>query len=115
MDERNDTAIITLCGDLSGANSGLARVRDTFRKASATGKAVHLDFSDAGKIDAGFLGLVLMLEKSTMRNGVALTADFAHETQRRIFTLHKVALAERPVSACAAATSDEIAPQKQTA
>lgn len=67
VERRADAVIVSLAGDAFEAV--LEPARRAFRDAAAAGLAVRLDFSRLGRIDGGFLGLLLMLEKSMVRAG----------------------------------------------
>jgi len=75
--------VIVLSGDLVA--SGREPVRKAFRTACADGGDVVLDLAAAGRIDASFLGLVLMLEKTLRRTGAAIRLSNASRAHRRLF------------------------------
>lgn len=81
-------AVIRIEGDcVHGAIEGLS---DTFRLASASGRATIIDLEKAGAIDAAFLGLVLMLEKRLRRSGLDLAIAGASAAHQRLIGAHKL-------------------------
>lgn len=74
--------VVSLSGDLVSGDFG--PIRRAFRAAAAARKTVILDFTGAGAVDLAFLGLVLMLEKASRRNGTALFVRGAAPTLRRL-------------------------------
>ena len=71
--------IVALGGDM--IRPALAEARAAFRAAAARGVDVILDLAAVARMDAAFLGLVLMLEKHVVRNGRALYVDGADRKQ----------------------------------
>lgn len=84
-----DATRIFLSGDLCADD--LAPVRAAFRAASRGAGRVILDFTNAGAIDAAFLGQVLMLEKAVRRRGAPLTVAGAPAPVRRMLKAHSMA------------------------
>lgn len=83
---RRDIEVIEFSGDLTAP--GLDEVRRAFREATARGRDVALDLGAAGRIDAAFIGLVLMLEKNLRAAGAAVRLADATRAQRRLFAAH---------------------------
>jgi N-acetylglucosaminyldiphosphoundecaprenol N-acetyl-beta-D-mannosaminyltransferase len=94
---------------VGGALDGL---RDPLRRLAATGRTVVLDLEKVGRIDAAFLGLVLMLEKRQRQLGEALSIAGANKVHRRAFRAHKMdyPFVDLHVPAPAAAVSRIAAP-----
>lgn len=67
VERRADAVIVSLAGD--AVEAGLTPARPALREAAAAGQTVLLDFSRLGRMDGGFLGLLLMLEKHAARAG----------------------------------------------
>jgi len=76
--------VVALSGDLTA--DGRAPLRKAFREACAEDGDVVLDLAAAGRIDASFLGLVLMLEKTLRRSGAAIRLANASRAHRRLFS-----------------------------
>ena len=89
---RDGSAVISLSGDLVA--QGRAPVRTAFRRAAAEGVDVVLDLERAGRLDASFFGLVLMLEKNLSRKGAAIRISGASRAHRRIFSANAMAYEE---------------------
>ncbi|HBS35809.1 MAG TPA: hypothetical protein DEA50_12145, partial [Parvularcula sp.] len=85
---------VLLSGDLCADD--LQPVRTAFRDASRAAGDVILDFTNAGRIDAAFLGQVLMLEKAARRRGAALFVDGAAAPVRRLLKAHSIAYPQAP-------------------
>lgn len=81
--------LVTLSGDLVAADR--ASLRDAFRRAAARGADTILDFAAVGRIDAAFLGLVLMLEKNLRAKGAAIRIANSSAAHRRILAAHAIA------------------------
>lgn len=81
-------AIVNLEGDLTAG--GLDEVRGAFRAAAEPAGDVVLDLGGAGRIDAAFLGLVLMLEKNLRAKGGAIVVANASGAHRRLFAAHSL-------------------------
>ncbi len=84
-------SVVILEGDL--VEDARAPVRAAFRRAVAlgsngAGRDVVLDFSAAGRIDAAFLGLVLMLEKNLRARGATIRVAGLSRRQRSILRAH---------------------------
>lgn len=101
------TCRLALSGDLvAGA---LDEVRRAFRDAATSGDRITLDLSAAGRIDAAFLGLVLMLEKVLGEKNGAIAVAGASPMHRRLLKAHAApypllsnddaTAAERPIAA----------------
>jgi N-acetylglucosaminyldiphosphoundecaprenol N-acetyl-beta-D-mannosaminyltransferase len=89
--------IIELAGDLTAANrEGL---RAALRAAALEGRDAVLDLRGAGRIDASFLGLTLMLEKNLTAQGAAIFLANAPRRHRRLFAAHSMNYAAAVVSA----------------
>lgn len=84
--EWRETGVVELAGDLTA--EGLEEVRRAFREAAARRRDVALDLGAAGRIDAAFIGLVLMLEKNLRAAGAAVLFADASPAQRRLFSAH---------------------------
>lgn len=85
---------VHLSGDLCADDLG--PVRAAFRAASRGAGDVILDFTKAGRVDAAFLGQVLMLEKSARRRGAAVMVAGAPAPLRRLLKAHSMAYAPAP-------------------
>jgi N-acetylglucosaminyldiphosphoundecaprenol N-acetyl-beta-D-mannosaminyltransferase len=85
---------IRLAGDLCAGD--LAPVRTAFRAASKGPGDVILDFSDAGAVDAAFLGLVLVLEKALRRRGATIRIAGDASSHRRLLKAHGMTYATAP-------------------
>lgn len=88
---------------------GLGEVRRAFREAARENVDVVLDLGKAGRIDAAFLGLVLMLEKNLRANGAGISIANASKRQRRLLAAHAM---DYPV---AAGMADKLAPDRRIA
>jgi N-acetylglucosaminyldiphosphoundecaprenol N-acetyl-beta-D-mannosaminyltransferase len=86
LGDRRDIVVVELSGDLTA--DSLEEVRRAFREAAARGRDVALDIGAAGRIDAAFIGLVLMLEKNLRAAGAAVLFADATRAQRRLFAAH---------------------------
>ncbi len=75
-------ARVLLSGDLCADD--LQAVRLAYRAASALDGDIIVDLTDAGAIDAAFLGLTLMLEKAARRRGAAVRIAGASASHRAI-------------------------------
>lgn len=97
-----DATRVLLSGDLCADDLG--PVRAAFRVAERGAGDVILDFTDAGAIDAAFLGLVLMMEKAARRRGAALKVAGAPASIRRLLKAHAM---NYPFAARAVASTRE--------
>ncbi len=79
---------LALAGDLIAKD--LSAVRRAFRAALANGGDVILDLGGAGKLDAAFLGLVLMLEKNLRARGAVIRTVSLKAAHRRLFRAHAI-------------------------
>ena len=84
--------VIALSGDLVA--SGRDPIRRAFRSAAAEGRDVILDFERAGRLDASFVGLVLMLEKNLRPNAAVIRLANAKRAHRRIFAANAIDYAD---------------------
>lgn len=84
--------VVMLSGDLVESNR--APVRHAFRQAAARGADVVLDFAAARRLDASFLGLVLLLEKNLWRNGAAIGIENASARQLKMLKAHSLNFAQ---------------------
>lgn len=80
---------IALTGDLVALTRDA--VRQAFRAAAAHGGDVVLDFTGAGRIDASFLGLLLMLEKNLRISGSKVRTANLSRSHRRLFAANAMA------------------------
>lgn len=97
--------VVDLAGDLTAANrEGL---RAALRTASLEGRDVVLDLAGAGRIDASFLGLTLMLEKNLAARGGAMFLANPSRRHRGLFAAHSMNYAS---AAAAAAKTTDAAP-----
>lgn len=87
-----DGLVIALSGDLVA--SGRDPIRRAFRSAAAEGRDVILDLGRAGRLDASFIGLVLMLEKNLRPRGSAIKLANAARAHRRIFAANAIDYAD---------------------
>jgi N-acetylglucosaminyldiphosphoundecaprenol N-acetyl-beta-D-mannosaminyltransferase len=81
-----DRTVISFDGDLKAGE--LEAARRAFRNAARDRRDVVLDLGDAGRLDAAFLGLLLMLEKNLREQGRAIMVAGASAAQRRLFRAH---------------------------
>jgi N-acetylglucosaminyldiphosphoundecaprenol N-acetyl-beta-D-mannosaminyltransferase len=81
-----DRTVISFDGDLKAGD--LEAARRAFRNAARDGRDVILDLGGAGRLDAAFLGLLLMLEKNLGEQGRAIMVVGASAAQRRLFRAH---------------------------
>lgn len=95
-----DGLCIRLSGDLRADD--LSPVRAAFRAASKGASDVILDFSGAGAVDAAFLGLVLVLEKTLRRRGAALRVAGLGATHRRLLKAHAMSYETNSLSSSTA-------------
>lgn len=104
MRREGAAAVIALSGDLVAP--AREPIRKAFRDAAASaepGRAgVVLDLQGAGRLDASFLGLVLMLEKHLRMRGAALRLANPSRAHRRIFLANAMAYEETELSRPAA-------------
>lgn len=89
LSRTSGATFIALSGDLVA--SGREPLRKAFRAASASGVDVVLDLKGAGRIDASFLGLVLMLEKNLRANGGVIRLANVSRAHRRLFLANAMA------------------------
>lgn len=87
---------VILSGDLCANNLG--SVRSAFRAASRGAGDIIVDFSDAGAIDAAFLGQMLMLEKAARRRGASVMIADAAPPIRRILKAHSMSYPQAPAA-----------------
>ncbi len=90
------SSVISLSGDLVA--DGREPLRKAFRFATADGLDVVLDLESAGRLDASFLGLVLMLEKNLRRKGAAIRLANASRAHRRLFSANAMRYDEKALS-----------------
>ena len=88
------TTFIALSGDLVA--DGRAPLRKAFRQAAAEGRDVALDLRDAGRLDASFFGLVLMLEKNLRSKGAVIRLAHVTRAQRRLFSANAMDYEDAP-------------------
>lgn len=105
MRRENAAAVIALSGDLVAGSR--EPIRKAFREAVAAsaemgGAGVILDLEGAGRLDASFLGLVLMLEKNLRMKGAVLRLANLSRAHRRIFSANAMAYEETEPSRLAA-------------
>ncbi len=95
---------IALGGDLCADD--LAPVRSAFRAAGRGAGDVILDFTQAGAVDAAFLGLALVLEKALRRRGAVIRIAGASAAHRRLLKAH--AMTYEPASSGAPKASENV-------
>ena len=81
-------ATILLSGDIH--HGALRPIREAFRKASALGCDICLDFTAIDSFDRAFLGQVLMLEKNLMRRGQNIYIAGVRRSHLRVLRANKM-------------------------
>lgn len=97
---------IALSGDLCADD--LASVRSAFRAASRGTGDVILDLTQAGAIDAAFLGLLLVLEKVLRRRGAKIRITGLSPAHRRLLKAHAMTFEPAPSGALIAGESADV-------
>jgi len=93
--EVGDSAVIVrLAGDHQ--HPDLSLVREAFREAAGAGRDVVLDFTNMGKFDRAFLGLVLMLDKHAALRNAKLFIQGADSRQKKVLGANDMRYPEFP-------------------
>ena len=106
LENRADAVVVRLSGDLF--EPGLEPVRQAFRAAAGSGRAIRLNFAAVNHFDGAFLGLVLMLEKHTVRRGVALATEALTPAQARMLARNAMVYERAPAETGAALAAEAV-------
>lgn len=102
--------IVRLAGDHQHPDLTLAR--EAFRQAAGARRDVVLDFTNMGKFDRAFLGLVLMLDKHTALRNAKLFIQGANSRQKKVLSANDMRYPEFPGDGMSGASAPQNQPKQ---